>query len=283
MRISVLSQLKKFYVVKESPSFDTIHFYLKATAANYLIKQSAKDHNPLSIYGNLDLGKINPSFKSKIVNNTCYAKLQLDEYTSAGFRDRFPFDINQRNENHNFWRMSFSTNKIYRLDLHYGFGNADVDLTGAPIQQFMLYSGNADVMIEYEDGYFNPIKMDTFFVKADFGSIVAKNMEFARSKNMIIKLGFGNMLLDFESGISETCKVNASIGAGNLEIVLPHESHPVIIYVKDSPLCAITLTQDFEEVETNVFINKAYSVNANDILAFDVDVALGQIKFVHND
>lgn len=277
--VSAFSQLKKFYMIKDSPSFDTVDFYLKATAANCLIKQSLEDNDPLAIYGNPNLEKINPSFKHKVYNNTCYAKLELDEYNSSSFGDRFTFAMSSNMEENDFWKVSFSEDKTYRLNLNYGFGNADVDLTGSAIQQFKLRSGSADILVGYEDENFNPIKMDTFYVKADFGSIVAKHMELARAKNVITKIGFGNVLLDFGRPLKEACRVDASVGAGNLEIILPSASAPVIIYVRESPLCSIRLSKDFEEVEKNVYVNRSYKVDAENLLTFDVDVALGQVHF----
>jgi hypothetical protein len=281
--VSAFSQLKKFYMIKESPSFDTVDFYLKATATNCLINQSIEDNNPLSIYGNPDLEKINPSFKSKVYNNTCYAKLILDEYNSSSFGDRLTFAMSRNTEENDFWKVSFSEDKIYRLNLNYGFGNADVNLTGSPIKQFKLRSGSADILVGYEAGRGNPIKMDTFFIKADFGSIVAKHMELARAKNVITKIGFGNVMLDFERGVSESCRVDASVGAGNLEIILPEEQTPMIIYIRDSPLCSVRMTKDFEEVEKNVFVNRSYSVDSEKLLTFDIDVALGQVFFKYPD
>ena len=279
--VSAFSQLKRFYMVKESTTFDTVDFYLKATATNCLIKQTPEDSDPLTIYGNPDLEKINPSFKNKVYNNTCYAKLVLDEYSSSSFGDRFTFAMSKESHKNDFWKVSFSEDKIYRLNLNYGFGNADVDLTGSPVKNFKLKSGSADILVGYEEGNYNPIPMDTFQIKADFGSIVAKHMELARARNVITKIGFGNVLLDFEDKQQSACQVDASVGAGNLEIVLPRRDVPIIIYVRDSPLCSIKLAADFEEVENNVFVNKAYSVNSDDLLSFNVDVALGHVKFFY--
>ncbi len=280
---SAFCQLKKFYVVKRSPSFDTVDFYLKATATNCLIKQSLANQDPLSIYGNPDVEKINPSFKHKVYNNTCYARLKLDEYSSSSFGDRLTFAMFRTPEENDFWRVCFSENKVYRMNLNYGFGNADVDLTGSAVQKFELNSGSADIVVGYEKGNPNLIQMDTFFVKVDFGTIIAKRMDLARAKNVITKIGFGNVLLEFEAGIAEACRVDASVGAGNLEIILPKEGTPVIVYVRDSPLCSIKWTKDFEEVENNVFVNKSYTVTSEKTLTFDVDVALGQVQFKYID
>ena len=280
--ICALAQLDKFYTIKNSSDFDTLDFYLKATATNCLLKQSGEDIDPLTIYGNPDLDKINPSFGSEVVNSTCFAKLKLDEYSSSGFSDSFTMAVSRNDKENDFWKVNLS-DKIYKLNLIYGFGNADVNLTGTSVNKLKIKSGSADILVGYDDGNFNPIVMDTFFVKADFGSIVAKRMELSRAKNVITKIGFGNVLLDFENGNTEKCKVNASVGAGNLEIVLPEDDTPVIIRVKDSPLCAIKLADGFEEVEKNVFVNMEYSASAENLLTFDVDVALGMVRFKYSD
>ena len=283
MSISAVAQLSKFYTIKESPDFDTVDFYLKATATNCLLKKSDTDDNPLTIYGNPDLEKINPSFVSKVKDNTCYSKLVLDEYNSSGFGDSFTMAVSRSDKENDFWKINFNEDKVYKLNLIYGFGNADVNLNGSSVQRLKIKSGSADIVVGYDDDYFNPIKMDTFFVKADFGSIVAKRMELARAQNVITKIGFGNVLLDFDRELAEKCVVNASVGAGNLEILLPRKGTPVIIRIKDSPLCAVKIAKDFEEVEKNVFVNMDYSADAENLLTFDVDVALGMVRFRYAD
>lgn len=280
--LGALAQLTKFYTVKKSSDFDTVDFYLKATATNCLLKQADAERNPLTIYGNPNLEKINPSFASKVKNNTCYSKLVLDEYNSSGFGDSFSLAVSRSDKDNDFWKVNLGEN-TYRLNLIYGLGNADVNLTGTSVQRMKIKSGSADIVVGYDDGNVNPIRMDTFFVKADFGSIVAKRMELTRAEHVITKIGFGNVLLDFNNRLEEGCDVDASVGAGNLEVILPKNGTPVIIYVRDSPLCAVKIAEGFEEVEKNVFVNMAYEADAENLLSFDVDVALGMVRFRYTD
>ncbi|WP_462252836.1 hypothetical protein [Ekhidna sp.] len=281
--ISAIAQLTKFYTIKDSPEFDTVDFYLKATATNCLLKTLEADNNPLTIYGNPDLEKINPSFASKVINRTCYSKLKLDEYSSSGFGDSFTMAVSRSDKDNDFWKVNLNESKIYKLNLIYGFGNADVNLTGSSVQRVKIKSGSADIVVGYDKDNMNPIKMDTFYVKADFGSIVARSMELSRAENVITKIGFGNVLLDFDDVLAEKCNVNASVGAGNLEILLPKTGTPVIIHIKDSPLCAVKIADGFEEVEKNVFVNMDYEADAENLLSFDVDVALGMVRFKYTD
>ena len=281
--LGALAQLDRFYTLKESDDFDTVNFYLKATSANCLIKKSSEDNEPLSIYGNPNLDKINPSFGTKVRNNTCFAKLALDEYNSSGFSNSFSMAVSRSDKDNDFWKVNFADNKVYDLNLFYGFGNADINLTGTSVKNLKIKSGSADIVVGYDEHNTNPVQMDTFYVKADFGSIVAKHMELTRAKRVITKVGFGNVLLDFDRVITEKCDISASVGAGNLEILLPKEGIPVIIHLKDSPLCAIKMAEGFEEVEKNVFVNMNYSASAENLLTFNVDVALGMVRFEYSE
>lgn len=283
VNLSVLAQLTKFYTVKESSEFDTVVFYLKATATNCLLERSEVEKSPLTIYGNPNLEKINPSFVSRVKNGSCSSKLVLDEYNSSGFGDSFSMAVSRTDKDNDFWKVNFTDDKVYRLNLIYGFGNADVNLTGTSVDRLYIKSGSADIVVGYDDDDMNPIQMDTFFVKADFGSIVAKSMKLARAEKVITKIGFGNVLLDFDQPVSERCSVDASVGAGNLEIILPTNSSPVIIRLRDSPLCAVKLAEGFEEVEKNIFINKSYNADSENLLSFDIDVAMGRVRFKHKE
>ena len=170
--------------------------------------------------------------------------------------------------------------KVYRLNLSYGFGKADVDLSGTSVQNFKVKSGGADILVDYANGEPNKIEMDTFWVKSDMGSIVAKNMELARAKYVVANIGFGRAYLDFSEAEQQKCTVNASVGAGNLDIFLPSQDVPMIIYMKESPLCGLRMSDDFEEVERNVYVNMEYDAEAENLLIFNVDVALGNVTFI---
>ncbi|MFY0608107.1 MAG: hypothetical protein JXR10_15415 [Cyclobacteriaceae bacterium] len=272
------SQLKKFYTLKESVSFDTVAFRLEATTGNCYIKSS--DEGPLSIYGNPDLEKINPSFKSKVVGRTCQVDLDLEEFRSSSLGDGILLAMLHSEETqNNFWKILFDNEKVYRLDLSYGFGNADVDLSGTSVQNFKVRSGSADITVNYNDGLANKIEMDTFWVKTDMGSISAKHLELAKAKYVKANVGFGRAMLDFSANSERKCKVDASVGAGGLEVFLPGNHVPTIIYIKESPLCGIRIADGFEEVEKNVFVNMSYKADAENLLSFNVDVAMGNVAF----
>lgn len=274
-------QLKKFYSISETSQFDTVDFTLEATAGNCSMKVSELEQGPLSIYGNPDLEKINPSFKSKIVDGKCVVDLDLQEFRSSSLSDGIVYAmLRGKEEDNNNWKILFNQHMIYKLNLSYGFGNADVDLSGTSVQNFIVKSGSADVTVGYSDKEPNKVAMDTFYIKVDMGSIKAEQLELARARYIDANIGFGNALLDFgTTALSEKCNVRASVGAGSLEIFIPKDDTPVIIYLKDSPLCGTRIVEGFEEVEKNVYVNRSYRSDANNLMVFNIDVALGNVSF----
>lgn len=278
--VSVFAQMTKYYTLDNSSSYDTVNFYLKASASNCLFSKSLEDAKPLIIYGNPNPHEIKPTFASRIQKGICYSNLTLDK-EGSGLTRGLTLAMSKKMEENDYWKINFSDEKIYRLNFNYGFGSADLNLSGSSVEKLKVKSGSADIIVGYDEGYENQIAMDTFFVKADFGSIIANRIQSMNARKVITKVGFGNVFLDFNQRLVKNCSVSASVGAGNLEVSLPKDHTPVIIYVKDSPLCSIKIPDGFEEVEDNVFVNMYYSTIAQNVLSFDIDVALGTVSFKH--
>lgn len=277
------AQLKRFYSLHDVDSYDTVDFSLDATSGISFVR-TVQGGNPLNIFGNPDLDKINPSFMSQVKNNTCKVELKLDEFKSSGLGNGLVFAMfgDTEEEESNYWKMLLNDNKIYHLDLTFGIGSSDVDLSGAAVRNLRIKTGSADVKIGYEKARYNLTDMDTFMIKVDLGSIEAADLNLARARNIIADVGFGNAALDFGDKSTQTCDVRASVGAGNLTVNIPREA-PIIIRIKDSPLCGISIEDNFEQVERNVYVSPYYDARADNLLKFDIDVSLGNIDFVYVD
>ncbi|MCP4460950.1 MAG: hypothetical protein GY816_23460 [Cytophagales bacterium] len=283
--VSSFGQLKKFYTLKEINNFDTVNFNLKAASGNTYIKNYEQSDYPLVIYGNPDLDKINPSFNTKFVENTCNASLELDSYNSVSFGDGFSFVVSKRSkeEKKDYWKILLNQEKVYRLNMKYGVGNTDIDLSDVKLYDLRLNSGSANVKVGYQDDKSNLISMDTFYIKVDFGSIKTRNLGNARAKTVIADIGFGTALLDFSKMPTEKFHCDAKVGAGSLDVLIPDKDTPVIIYLKDSPFCGIRMDDDFEEVENNVYVNHSYAAKAKNLMKFNIDLALGNVSFQYSE
>ncbi len=277
------AQLKKFYTLKQSNEYDTVDFTLKAATGHSFVKNYAEQTDPMVIYGNPDLERINPSFKTKYSGKTCYASLELNAFNSHSFGDGFTFVMAKKTkeEHGNYWKILVNNEKVYRFHMKYGVGNTEVDLSNIKLDKLWLNTGSANVTVGYQPESRNLIKMDTFFVKTDMGSIQTKYLGNSRANTYMADIGFGTAQLDFRGCDNEKVRCNAKIGAGSLDVLIPTKSTPVIIYVKESPFCGIRMSEDFEMVEKNVYVNRSYSAKATNLMTFDIDLALGTISFAY--
>jgi len=276
------AQLKKFYTLKESTEYDTVDFILKAANGNSFVKNYSESLEPMVIYGNPDLERVNPSFKTKYAGRTCYASLELNTFNSYSMGDGFTFVMaNKSKEEHgNYWKILVNNDKVYRFYMKYGVGSTEVDLSNIKLNKLRLATGSANVTVGYQPERPNLIKMDTFSVKVDMGSLQTNYLGNSRAKTYMADIGFGTAKLDFR-GSTEKVQCNAKIGAGSLEVLIPNRDSPVIIYLRDSPFCGIRISDDFEEVEKNVYVNHSYSAKAPNLMRFDIDLALGTISFAY--
>ena len=178
-----------------------------------------------------------------------------------------------------FWKIYLTNDKPYSLDLNYGLGNANIDLSGLSVQRLKIRTGSADVNVTYNQGLENKVDMDTFQVKVDMGSLTVRHMNLSRSKTVLADVGFGNILLDFSDKPLRNYSVTGSVGAGNMTILMPDADVPVLVKISESWLCSIELCSGLKKIAPNTFANAAYKKNSKDPVTFDLDVSMGTILF----
>ena len=281
---TLVAQLKKFYSLNEVSTFDTVNFNFKATSGHSFWRLVPQE-NPLNIYGNPDLDKINPSFDAIINNRVCDVHLKLEEYRASGLGDGLAFAmLGSAPDEHdaNYWKVLLNNDKVYNLDMNFGIGTSDIDLSGAKVKSLKVTTGSAEVKVNYDEMKPNLCNMDTFLVKVDMGSFTAEDLDHAKAKYIEANIGFGQAMLDFTHPLSNPCLVKANVGLGKLLVYVPI-NEPVIIYLNESPFRGLEIVKDFEEVEKNVFINRTFQADAPNLLTFNVDVSLGNITFLYRD
>lgn len=274
-------QIKKQFSVEDAPSCDKIKLTLKANSGTCFIKPS---HNPeiLNVFSNQTEEQYSHQFVKEVNGKTCHVMLSLEETKSEGFSRTVSSRVfgGEKPSQEKFWKMYLTDAKPYSLELNYGVGNANVDLSGLAIKTLKINTGSADVNIGYNSGLENLVEMDTFFVKVDLGSVNAKNLSLARPKYVVANVGFGNVMLDLSTVPQVANHIKGSVGAGNLVVLLPaDDSVPILVKIKDSWLCSIKLTEDLKETSENTYANAAYAKNPKNALTFDLDVSLGNIVF----
>lgn len=264
---------KKIYSVKEECAYDELHFSLIATSGQCKIS-SSNHSNSLDIYGHPSKQKTSPNFKESMTSGIKYVSLNLENKESG------VFDIIAGNQENDQWTVDLNANKKIRLDLDYGFGSSNINLSDTKVEGLNINTGSAEVFIWYDKQKENLCEMDTFKVKVEMGSLITQNICHSKAKTYIADIGFGSAVLDLSHSTDESINVMASVGAGSLEIHTPQIETPTIVFIKHSPLCHIKLPRGFKEIKKHTFVNDAYTVDAPNLRSFEIDVALGNITFL---
>jgi hypothetical protein len=277
-------QLKKQFTVEDIAACENIRLHVKANSGNCFIKPS-QNSEILNVFSNQTENNYAHNFRKEVKGKTCEVLLNLEEMQSEGLSQtistRF-FGATEKPLSDKLWKMYLTDAKPYFLELNYGVGNANIDLSGLAIKKLKINTGSADVNVGYYSKLENQIDMDTFFVRVDLGSVNVKNLNMSRTRVMMADVGFGNMTLDFTNKPLVSNRIKGSVGAGNLTILLPNSETPVMVKIKDSWLCSVKMPQSFRKVSANVFANAAYTKEAKNSLTFDLDVSMGNIIFKEN-
>jgi len=276
----VIGQVKKQFSVEKMPDCEKVLLKLKTKSGNCYLRSSQND-DILTIYSNQDIEEYGHSFSTEVVNKTGIVKLALEQENVPGVGNKISYRVFGANERatDKFWKVYLAEATPYILDLDYGLGNANIDLSGLAVEKLKINTGSADVNIGYNGQIENRISMDTFAVKVDMGSLNAHQLNLAKSKVVMAEVGFGNMILDFTNKPVFTNHIFGSVGAGNLTIQLPSEDVPVLVTITDSWLCSVNLSRSLKKIGPNKFANAAYTKDSPQALIFDLDVSMGKIVF----
>ena len=277
---AVVGQMKKQFTVDNQESCSTIDVCLRAKTGNCFIRPG-QTSELFTIYSNQNLEEYAHTFSNEVKNAICFVKLALEQEGQKGVSKKISYQVfgGEERISDKFWKVYLTDTKPYSLDLDYGLGNANVDLSGLAIKRLKINTGSADVNVTYASGIENKVEMDTFFVKVDLGSLNVKQLNLSRSKVVIAEVGFGNIFLDFSNKPDHAPSVKGSVGAGNMIILLPEETVPVMVKINESWLCSVKLSKNLRRISANTYANAAYSSNPKNALTFDLDVSMGKIIF----
>lgn len=277
---SSYGQIKKHYTVENNHSFDKIDLTLSGGSGTCYIRPTPNS-NPVNIYGTSDANTPSPQCESflddrtqRVTVNFIDGKIDESSTKKVSFR-MFGDDGGKDNQ----WHVYLSKKKPVKLNLHYGMGNAYVDLSGLSLENLNITSGSANVNVGFISGQYNQQVMDTFSIKVDLGELEARQIALSNAKTIIADVGFGSLYLDFNQKSQVKSNVNATVGAGNLTVNADQSTNPMIIYIRNSPLCRVKIPQDFTEIRENVFVNSQYDQDAENLITFNIDVTMGNVIF----
>ena len=268
--ITVSSQSKKFYTIKDDNSYDKIIFKVKAQTGKYKITPSSRS-NIIDIFGSPNHENLNPSFTSKRLDQ----RIRSVNFTVENLYD--PILSNLVVDESNLWEFFINENKIYDFSFDSKIADANINLSNIPIDNIDLASGNANLLLIYEENGENPLQMDSLKIKIEIGALDTKNINLSNAKNIFTEIGFGNVTLDIAKNKNKSFVSKTNLSAGKIIINLPFDDVGTKIIINNSPLSSVKLPKNFHEIEQNIFVNKLSQNNTKYVRSFIVDVGLGNI------
>ena len=280
MGLSSYGQIKKHYTVENNNSFDKVDLTLSGGSGTCYIRPTP-NNNPVNIYGTLLSDGQGPLCESILEQRIQKVNVNfIDGKLNESSTSKTPFKVfGDSNDEQNQWHVYLSKKKPVDLNLNYGMGNAYVDLSGLAVEKLNITTGSADVNVGFISGQYNQQEMDTFCIKVDLGELEARQIALSNAKTIIADVGFGSLYLDFTNRSQVKSNVNATVGAGNLVVNANQSMNPMIIYIRNSPLCRIKIPQGFTEIRDNVFVNDQYDQDADNLITFNIDVTMGNVIF----
>jgi hypothetical protein len=280
LSLGAIAQLKNQFTVENQATYEKVDLKMTAKTGSCFIRSGQKP-DILNIYSNLEPEDYRHTFSTEVKGSLCEIKLVLEQEEQTGVGKKLSEQVWGGNEKsaEKFWRVFLSNNKPFSLNFENGLGNTNIDLAGLSVSKLKVNTGSANVNIFYGVPVQNKIDMDTFFVKVDIGSLIARNVTMSRSKTIVADIGFGNAFLDLSEVADVSRNVIGSIGAGDLVILLPYADVPVFVKINESFLCNVNLGKNLKKIGENTFASASYRPDAKNILSFDLDVSWGKIVF----
>lgn len=274
------AQEKKHFHV--SHDGDSKRIKLTVNASSVLCKiNSTFNYNPINIYGYPKHVTFSPVKYDQVQNNVRNVEIDFSEEPGKGVSSSLSSKVfySNRSVSETPWHMYLSRDDVFDLNLKYGMGKAVVDLSAMAVEKLKISTGSADVKVGYRENLPNKMIMDTLHATVDLGTLEIDKLNLSNAKEVIADVGFGNLLMNFVGNCKYSSNISASVGAGTLEVLFDNSSTPVIIRINDSPLCRITMPDTFQEIEPDTFVNNSYQANIENLLSFDVSVAMGNVVF----
>ncbi|NMM48706.1 hypothetical protein [Marinigracilibium pacificum] len=274
------AQDKKHMDVDPIPGTTFVRLNVTSVEAVSYLKPS-QNSKPLNLYFISEDENSLPRLESKVLGPMHDVSVMVEKprMANSGLLGLGIFGAEDYKEKCNLY---LGRDHAYELDLKYGTGNAYLDLSGIPIRKMSITSGSADVFVNCNRNMPNPSELDTFNIKSDLGKIYIKNLNELKAKVVKANISFGSVELELNDQLLNNTHVQASLGAGSLNVICNNQSIPVKVVIQDSPLCKIKLNEKFIQVSKNTFVNQAFldRVSPNQYyIRFDLAVAMGNISF----
>ncbi len=162
------------------------------------------------------------------------------------------------------------------LDLEFGAGNAEIDLSGIALERLELSTGASRTTVNF--GAPNPIQAREIQIEAGAAELTVTGLGNARAERVSFRGGLGETVLDFSGEWAGNVQAKVEMGIGSLRLRIPRD-----VGVR---LARRSFLASFDAAGLERRDDGYYSTSWNDAvtrLDMDVSAAIGSIEVVWID
>ena len=163
------------------------------------------------------------------------------------------------------------TSSSLDVDMEFGLGEANIDLTDLTIDRLEIDCGLSDTRIEMNAP--NPTVCRRVVIEAGVGDFNGDNLGNLRFQDMRMNVGLGSADLDLRGAVTEDVEVDIDVGLGSLDLTLP-ENVNIRLTVEHSFLSSVDVGGLVQERKG--WISREW-VSERPTMEIDVSVGLGSV------
>lgn len=158
------------------------------------------------------------------------------------------------------------------LDMNFGLGKAEIDLSGIPISRMNLDCGLSDVgLVSFLP---NPLECEMLHIATGLGDLTLQNLGNLQAKNIDLAVNLGSANVDFRGDRIIDTYLNVQVGLGALDMILPEAAN--ISIVVDGTFLSSVSVYGLVKAHPNEWISPSWRPGLPAI-RLDLDVGLGSV------
>lgn len=175
------------------------------------------------------------------------------------------------------WELNPDPEVPVALNMDLGYGATRLDLSDLNIRKLNVTSGASNVIITYTKP--NRSDMEQMDIEAGMSTIVLRNIEFAKARNIRVANAMGKTKVILGHQCPTTSNIHIEVGAGSA-VLMTSEKMPVRIVLDENLLSEITIPVEFTKNPGNIYVNKKYQSDPTGAVTFYVDLGVGKLEVI---
>lgn len=272
------AQIIKDFKVDEKQGFNLVELDFNVYKGITDIKRKMMDQ-PVHIHCELAKVNILPSFAYEIKDQVLQTNITHRNVESENLGKSLSHKLfsSSNDDFDHRWQVNLNSHFLYNLNFYFGIGTASFDLSHLPVSNLVVKSTSADIKLDYLKNFPNSVRMDTMKVSVNMGHVNAANLNLSNAKEMIFESNYGSINLSFSGNMAESCNIQATVGAGKVELLLPDDSQPYIVKIKSTAMCRTYVPKHLKDIGNKTYVSKSYQQNSKNLMTFNIDVSVGSV------